>query len=146
MPGRFPRRAALAFAALAMATPCARAAGASSVVRCYSSKVSESFRHPKLPTVEMQIGHDDAVEGWNLAVIVFPSTQATVQKIRLRSVSGEAEPAAMISVGVTTATFTSDEARAIAERGDFQVVAYFESGQRSCDIGVRDRRRLRLAK
>jgi hypothetical protein len=85
-----------------------------------------------------------------LTVVAAPTSNGTVQNIVLKSDSAVVPASLMMTAPMGDgslagyATFTGDEARAMVESGDFQVVAVLPAGQRSCDVSEKDRRRLGL--
>ena len=141
------------------------------VVGCTSDKVRETFRHDGLAKVQMRMmgaageiaanaeearkqrtsfATLDSQRQWHLTVVAAPTSNGTVQNILLKSGAAVVPASLMMTAPMADgsmagyATFTSDEARAIVESGDFQVVAVLQAGQRSCDVSEKDRLRLGL--
>ena len=144
---------------------------ADGVVNCTSRKVKETFRHTGLATVDMQMrgaagdiaayaadakrfhrefATTDAMKTWHLTVIAAPASAAgVIQNIVLATGSTVVAPSLLMTTTVegsvaAYATFTSPEARALVQSGDFQVVAELQAGRRSCDVSQKDRNRLGL--
>ena len=89
------------------------------------------------------------MKAWHLTVVAAPATAGIVQNIVLMSGSTVVAPSLLFTSAVDGgmagyATFSSPEAQALVQSGDFQVVAELQGGRRSCDVSQKDRVRLGL--
>lgn len=163
------RTTAIALVSLTLTSASLYAADAG-VLTCSSRKVKESFRHTGLAVVDMQmrgaagdIALNEAIakrintelhvtegmKAWHLTVVAAPATAGIVQNIVLMSGSTVVAPSLLFTAAVDGgmagyATFSSPEAQALVQSGDFQVVAELQGGRRSCDVSQKDRVRLGL--
>lgn len=133
---------------------------------CTSVKMKEGFRHPGLAIVQMRISGPagdvamkaqdakrlyrpleltDDMKAWHLTVMAQPQTFGMIQALAVRGATGESAPADTFVAGPplqgridAIGVFSGPAARAIIDRGDFQIVAVLPAGERSCDMSAQE--------